>query len=115
MITEAGQDLDDLMLLAEADITSKNPVKVANFLKNFAILRQRVQEVIEKDDYRNWKNPIKGEEIMKTFQIPPSRIVGDILQDIKDAIMNCEIENTHQAAFDRMLVTAKNKGLSPKT
>ncbi|MCM1291707.1 MAG: CCA tRNA nucleotidyltransferase [Prevotella sp.] len=114
LITDAATDLDDLMLLAEADITSKNPVKVANILNHFATLRQRIAQVIEKDDYRTWKNPIKGDEIIKTFGIAPSKIIGQLLQNIKDAILNCEIENTHQAAYQYLLKIAAQNGLHPK-
>lgn len=113
MITDAGENLDDLMLLAEADITSKNPQKVRNFLDNFALLRKRVAEVIAKDDYRTWKNPIKGDEIMATFGLPPCKTVGEILQEIKDAIMNCEIENTHEDAYALMLRLGVGRGLVP--
>lgn len=115
MITDAGQDFDDLMLLAEADITSKNPVKVAAFLNNFALLRERVAEIIAKDDYRNWKNPLSGNEVMETFSVPPSRVVGEILQHIKDAILNGDIENNHQAAYNEMLRIAPQYGLYTDT
>lgn len=112
MITDAGEDIDDLMLLAEADITSKNPVKVANYLRNFALLRERVDEVNAKDEYRKWHNPMRGEEVMETFGIPPSKVVGEILQEIKDAILNCEIENTHEAARELMLRLGAARGLT---
>lgn len=111
MITEAGEDIDDLMLLAEADITSKNPEKVQRFLDNFKLLRERVDEVNAKDDYRNWKNPVSGNEIMEMLGLPPSPPVGRLLQDIKDAILNCEIENDHDAAIAYMLRRAEALGL----
>lgn len=111
MITEAGEDIEDLMLLAEADITSKNPEKVQRFLDNFKLLRERVDEVNAKDDYRNWKNPVSGNEIMEMLGLPPSPPVGRLLQDIKDAILNCEIENDHDAAIAYMLRRAAALGL----
>lgn len=112
MITEAGPDIDDLMLLAEADITSKNPAKVRRFLDNFQLLRQRVDEVNAKDDYRNWKNPVSGNELMEIFGIPPSRPVGVLLQDVKDAIMNCEIENNHDEALAYAIRKGEEMGLT---
>lgn len=111
MITEAGEDIEDLMLLAEADITSKNPEKVQRFLDNFKLLRERVDEVNAKDDYRNWKNPVSGNEIMEMLGLPPSPPVGRLLQDIKDAILNCEIENDHDAAIAYMLRRASDLNL----
>lgn len=115
MMTEAGTDMDDLMLLAEADITSKNPVKVANFLQNFALLRERIDEITAKDDYRKWKNPMRGEEVMATFGLSPSPVVGEMLQSIKDAILNCEIDNTHEAARKKLLELGAEKGLTVKS
>lgn len=115
MMTEAGTDMDDLMLLAEADITSKNPVKVANFLQNFALLRERIDEITAKDDYRTWKNPMRGEEVMATFGLSPSPVVGEMLQSIKDAILNCEIDNTHEAARKKLLELGAEKGLTVKS
>lgn len=115
MMTEAGTDMDDLMLLAEADITSKNPVKVANFLQNFALLRERIDEITAKDDYRKWKNPMRGEEVMATFGLSPSPVVGEMLQSIKDSILNCEIDNTHEAARKKLLELGAEKGLTVKS
>lgn len=115
MMTEAGTDMDDLMLLAEADITSKNPVKVANFLQNFALLRERIDEITAKDDYRTWKNPMRGEEVMATFGLSPSPVVGEMLQSIKDSILNCEIDNTHEAARKKLLELGAEKGLTVKS
>lgn len=113
MITEAGDAIDDLMTLAEADITSKNPDKVRRILNNFALVRERVREVNEKDEYRNWKNPVNGNEIMELFAIEPSGVVARIKQDIKDAILDCRVDNNHDAAFDYMLSIAPAYGLAP--
>lgn len=113
MITDAGDSIDDLMLLAEADITSKNPEKVRRILENFALVRQRVAEVNAKDEYRNWQNPINGNEIMEAFAIEASPVLARIKQEVKDAILDCRLDNTHAAAFDFMLGLAPEYGLVP--
>jgi len=106
LIYEAGDDIDDLMTLCRADITSKNEYKVKKYRDNFRRVENKIKEVEQKDRIRNWKNPISGEEIMKEFNVGPSRLIGDIKDDIKEAILNGEIPNEHDAAYEYML---KNK------
>jgi len=107
LLFEAGEDLEDLMLLARADITSKNDRKVKRYVKNYEYLYKRLQEVEAKDHLRNWQPPISGEEIMKTFNIPPSKTVGLIKEAIRDAILEGEIPNERQAAYTYMLQKGK--------
>lgn len=103
LIYEAGDDIDDLMLLCRADITSKNEDKVERFQENFDKVEQKIAEVERKDRIRNWKNPVSGEEIMKALNIPPGKTVGNIKDAIKEAILNGDIPNDHDAAFDFMM------------
>lgn len=100
LITEAGMDLDDLMLLSEADITSKNPDKVRRQLEGFSRLRERMSEIIAADDYRTWKNPINGNEIKAIFGLSDGPILSTLKQEVKDAIMDGQVENTHESAIE---------------
>ncbi|MBL1180665.1 MAG: HD domain-containing protein [Bacteroidetes bacterium] len=113
LLFEAGNDIDDLMLLCNADITSKNEVKVKRYLKNFELVKHKLKEVEEKDHLRNFQPPISGEEIMKIFNIRPCKTVGILKNAIKDAILEGEIKNTHTDAFNYMISKAKEFGLHP--
>lgn len=111
LLFETGDDIDDLMTLCEADITSKNPAKVKRHLKNFQIVREKLKEIEEKDAIRNFQPPVSGEIIMNTFEIPPSREVGIIKDTIKEAILEGEIKNNFREAYDLMLKKGAELGL----
>ena len=114
LIYEAGDDIEDLMTLCRADITSKNNEKVKKYLRNFDKVEQRVREVEESDQLRNFQPVITGEIIMKTFGIPPSREVGELKEALKEAVLEGKIRNEYQAALDFVIQHGKEKGLQPK-
>ena len=111
LLFEAGEDIDDLMRLCEADITSKNREKKKRFLENFQLVREKLIDLQARDNYRTWHNPISGEEIMHTFGLKPCRQIGQLKQAVKDAIWDSVIPNDHDAAFQFMLEKAKEMGL----
>ena len=113
LLFEAGEDIDDLMILCEADITSKNQQKKQRFLDNFQLVREKLADLQARDNYRTWQNPITGEEIMETFGLKPCREIGVLKQAVKDAIWDSVIPNDHEAARQFMLQKAAEMGLTP--
>lgn len=114
LLFDAGDDIDDLMLLCEADITSKNPEKVSLFHSNFQLVREKLKDIESRDALRNFQPPITGEIIMETFDLQPGREIGIIKSAIKEAILEGEIHNNYEEAYRYMLRKAKEIGLEPK-
>ncbi|MFC4268977.1 CCA tRNA nucleotidyltransferase [Polaribacter marinivivus] len=111
LIFDAGDDINSLMTLCEADITTKNPKKFKKYHKNFELVRNKIKEVEERDRVRNFQPPISGEEIMKAFNLKPCREIGQIKEAIKEAILEGEIPNEHQASYDFMIKKGQALGL----
>mgnify|MGYP002515804114 FL=1 len=112
LLFEAGDDIDDLMLLCDADITSRNADKVARFHRNYELVRQKMVELEERDRIRNFQPPVRGEEIMQLLNLPPCATVGELKSAIKDAILDGIIPNDYTAAKEYLLRLAQEKGLT---
>ena len=111
LLFDAGDDIENLMTLCKADITSKNKQKVQRFLANFEMVENRLKEVEASDHLRNWQPPVTGEIIMKEFGLPPSRVVGEIKKAVREAILDGDIPNQYDAAFEYMMKVAKDLGV----
>lgn len=112
LVFDAGEDIDALMTLCEADITTKNPRKFKRYHQNFELVREKIKEVEERDKVRNFQPPVTGEEIMKAFNLKPCREIGQIKEAIKEAILEGEIPNEHKASYDFMIAKGKQLGLN---
>lgn len=115
LLFDAGEDIESLMLLCHADVTTKNEYKKKKYRQNFELVKQKLKDVEERDQIRNWQPPVSGSDIMETFGIPAGKEVGIIKNQIREAILEGEIGNTREDAFQYMITKAKQMGLSPVT
>ncbi len=113
LLFDAGEDIESLMLLCHADVTTKNDYKKKKYRQNFELVKQKLKDVEERDKIRNWQPPISGEDIMETFKIPAGREVGIIKNQIREAILEGEINNSREEALNFMIKKAKDLGLEP--
>ena len=113
LLFDAGDDIDDLMLLCEADVTSKNAQRKRNFLNNFKLVREKLVAIEEKDRIRNFQPPVTGDEIMRRFSLPPCREVGLLKAALKDAILDGKVPNSYAEALAFVLQEAEKMGLKP--
>ena len=113
LLFDAGEDIESLMMLCHADVTTKNDYKKKKYRQNFELVKQKLKDVEERDKIRNWQPPITGEDIMETFGIPAGREVGIIKNQIREAILEGEINNSRDEAINFMIKKAKDLGLEP--
>jgi len=111
LVFDAGNDINSLMTLCEADITTKNPKKFKRYHKNFELVRKKIKQVEERDKVRNFQPPVSGDEIMQAFNLKPCKEIGQIKEAIKEAILDGKIPNEHQASYDFMIKKGKKLGL----
>lgn len=113
LLFDAGEEIESLMLLCNADVTTKNEYKKTKYRNNFELVKQKLKDVEERDKIRNWQPPISGNDIMETFGLDAGKEVGLIKNAIREAILEGEITNDYQEAFNFMLNQAKQMGLNP--